>query len=440
MHIDEVARTGTPFQDTRRRSSRMQRPRGQTVGATTAPTEEGHDISHHASQSTSIEQTDPADAHVTGTTHDATVNRTADASKSIDEHADSWFVGDLNPEGIFSAMTDPDTVSGSSSGGVGVWLFRKVADKASNDNMQTLLKEPRSTVDSGMLSSKVIRGVYNEQCLRVLPGPADTQALTSIYTEQIHPIFPVIDTETYFSMQDDSPSKAILAQVICLAASSNKRAEGFLTLPSEPTAVSSRTFVEQLSSAIRLSLDLRLVTDKFVLIQVLTLLSLFSQLSADNHNSADLLSQAVSYAHTLGLHLQPSTGTSHNGRERELFCCLWTLDRLNAAFHGRPVMMHERDISRDLETCFQQQTGGPFKLLLRIVLLLDKVIDLYRPLSSVAAVSGWESMFPPFEDLLHSSSSSQTSPHLLGSFEKMLIPHSNAVAHLSTDFIPPSNG
>jgi len=30
-----------------------------------------------------------------------------------------------------------------------------------------------------------------------------------------------------------------------------------------------------------------------------------------------------------------------------VFCCVWALDKLNAAFHGRPVLVHERDSARE---------------------------------------------------------------------------------------------
>jgi hypothetical protein len=83
-----------------------------------------------------------------------------------------------------------------------------------------------------------------------------------------------------------------------------------------------------------------------------------------------------------------------------LFCCVWALDKLNAAFHGRPVMMHERDIGRDLEACFSQQEPC-FQLFLRTVSLLDKVIGLYRPRQDPSVMP--EHDFPLFEDLVERS-------------------------------------
>jgi hypothetical protein len=149
-----------------------------------------------------------------------------------------------------------------------------------------------------------------------------------------------------------------------------------------------------------------------VLIQVLALLSFFTQLSDNRHSSAELTARAISYAHTVGLHLQTNTSRKDHIYVTRLFCCIWALDRLNAAFHGRPVLMHERDFGRNLESCFQQQEGC-FQLLLRTVSLLDKVIELYRPTADGSEVS-WESDFPTFEELLLTSGALRVKSNLLG--------------------------
>jgi hypothetical protein len=61
-----------------------------------------------------------------------------------------------------------------------------------------------------------------------------------------------------------------------------------------------------------------------------------------------------------------------------LFLCAWTIDRLNAAFHGRPVLMHERDFDLGMKQCIARYKPA-FQVMLRVVDLLDKVISLYRP-------------------------------------------------------------
>lgn len=75
------------------------------------------------------------------------------------------------------------------------------------------------------------------------------------------------------------------------------------------------------------------------------------------------------------------------------------MDRMNAAFNGRAVSLHERDHRKDLDQCFQQQEP-PFRLFLEVIVLLDKVIELYRPLalSGNVPILSWD--FPAFEDLV----------------------------------------
>lgn len=339
----------------------------------------------------------------------------AGASK-VGRDENACFVGDLNPQAIFMTATNPESADETSSRGVGVWSSRKssVGGTGKNDRLEpaTTRISPSSSESDASLLQSIALPLLENQCYRLLPKASDVEILTSIYLEEVHPIFPVVHMQAYSDMPHESPAKLVLTQAICLAASSSTRAQEHLTLATA-TPMRSELFVRKLSSAITLSLDLKVINDKFVLIQILVILSLFTQLSKDSHMSADLVSQAVSYAYTLGLHLQQTQGIwSDHGGVTTLFCCLWALDRLNAAFHGRPVLIHERDLGRNLEVCFQQQSDC-FRLFLRVVLLLDKVIGLYRPSSDRI---GWESEFPVFEDLVHDNCSPKTSSHLLGAF------------------------
>lgn len=91
------------------------------------------------------------------------------------------------------------------------------------------------------------------------------------------------------------------------------------------------------------------------------------------------------------------------------------MDRMNAAFNGRPVSMHERDLRKDLEHCFERQEPC-FRLFLEVIVLLDKVIDLYRPVahSGDAPALTWD--FPDFEDVVLKCGSSQIGTTALGTF------------------------
>jgi Fungal specific transcription factor domain len=339
------------------------------------------------------------------------------ATRDLGDEDESRFVGDLNPEGIFLASTSPAATTGSAEpDGLGFWLSRRATDSVQGSYHRIPLKQSRSTLISNRdpLISKLLLPYLEDQCLSLLPKSADFESLSGIYFEHVHPIFPVLDRDAFGLMPNEMPAKVLLKQAICLAASTNGGAEQFLNL-SKDTTLGHKDFAEQLSLAIRTSLDLGLVKDRLVQIQVLAILSLFNQLSDDRHWSAELTGRAVSCVHTTGLHLQTYESRKDHDYVTRLFCCIWALDRLNAAFHGRPVLMHERDFGRDLKTCFAQQEGC-FHLFLQTVFLLDKVIDLYRPTADGSRI-GWESEFPSFEELLHETGSSRVSSHLVGERE-----------------------
>jgi hypothetical protein len=159
---------------------------------------------------------------------------------------------------------------------------------------------------------------------------------------------------------------------------------------------------------------LGLVADKIVRIPVLALLSHFSD-SPDNEDVASqYLSQAMQHAISLGLHIERHYQTDAENYSITLFCSLWALDRMNAAFGGRPVMMHAIDIGRDLKQCFQAQKPA-FRLLLEVTLLLDKVIGLYRP-SFGEEAERLELEFPSFEEIAVSCTSQHVTTNFLGTY------------------------
>lgn len=301
---------------------------------------------------------------------------------------------------------------------IGVWISHKSPAKFTKRNPTSVTDQPRSSSgnapDLGI--PRLFTSHLEDACMRLLPEESDFQSIYKIYLEDIHPIFPVIDQGAFESTPAGSPDGVLLRQAICLAASAKPMAKDFLKFDSQTTSFSSRTeFIREIVFAIRTSLNLGLVKDKLVLIQALSLMGLFTQFADDRDLSAELTASAISYCHTTGLHLRSkdnNTGSLASGSR--LFCCVWALDRLNAAFHGRPVLMHERDFDRDLETCFSEQEPC-FQLFLRTVLLLDKVISLYRP--EKEAVVPWEQDFPLFEDLVERSNALSVKSRLLGKTE-----------------------
>lgn len=74
---------------------------------------------------------------------------------------------------------------------------------------------------------------------------------------------------------------------------------------------------------------------------------------------------------------------------------------MNAAYCGRLVLMHEREIGVDMENCFKQQQPC-FRLVLLVVSLLSEVIGLYRP-ASLQQETQWDVPFPSLEELVTQS-------------------------------------
>lgn len=350
---------------------------------------------------------------------DGAIATPATHRSSFHEDGSPQFVGDLNPEGVFLTANIPTSPAGAARpDGVGVWLSHSAAHALLGRNATT---QSRVT-DS--FRSKLLLPYIEDQCLRLLPARQDIRQLQRIYWEEIAPIFPVLDRAAFEVLQDNSPEKVILTQAICLAASFSSKATKFLNL-ANLSVLSHKDFVDSLLLAMRLGVNFGQPYDTLVSIQAFALISLFTQLSTDRHLSTDFTGRAVSFSHTAGLHLKLQVDRRDGHYLRRLFLCVWALDRLNAAFHGRPVLIHERDFDFDLEPCFVEQEPC-FQLFLRNVLLLDQVIHLYRPIKDASPPS-WEHEFPTFEELVNASGATRVNSNLLATIETLY----HAVAMLS---------
>lgn len=346
-----------------------------------------------------------------------------EAPRRDSEAEDSRFVGDLNPEGIFLAATSPSTTRGPAQPDqIGVWLSEKPSrEKPSRWEPKYYSSLPARNVKSSSIyipdpvTSRLFLPHLEEQCLSLLPRSADLQALRKIYSEEIHPIFPILDFSRIDALPSHSPTNILLNQAICLAASSSWSSKRFLRLPVADQTVATlnrKEFAQHMSLAMRTSLNLGLVKDRLSLIQIYALLSMFTQFSDERPISAELSGQAVNHLQTLGLHVLAVKNRKDKDHALRVFCCVWALDRLNAAFHGRPVLMHERDFGQNLESSIKAQESS-FQLFLRIVLLLDKVIDLYRPKPD-DAIQEWKESFPHFEEIVYQSGALRVRANLLG--------------------------
>ena len=313
----------------------------------------------------------------------------------------SRFIGDLNPEGVFLAATNPESTRNTSSvDSIGVWLADKLSKRAVQFDPRVPQQPPRASLFYGStpMIQIVLAPILEQECLSVLPPPGDLDALCLLYFGKVHPIFPVIDEKRFRGLPLATPARILIQQGICLVASMNFSMEEHLRLEIGGPRLRYGEFGTRMLAALRMSVEFGLVTDKIVLISALALMSFFVEGSEGRELSTHHCGKAVQYVHSLGLHLQGQHTDQVDGHAVSLFCCIWALDRLNAAFHGRPVLMHQRDIGRNLEECADQQQT-PFRLLLRVIILLDRVIDMYRPMLSPDEAE-WEGDFPLLEDLL----------------------------------------
>ena len=199
------------------------------------------------------------------------------------EGQSSRFIGDLSPEGLFLAATSPGTTADNS---IGTYL----SSSSTRTAFQGLIS-PRTASNlfrgSGSLVQKVLLPMLEHECISMVPTPARMEALSRIYFEKVHPIFPVIDKQAYNILDATDPGKVLLQQGICLAASKNFIAREYLVLPESQQALPCRTFGERLSSAMRMSMEIGLVSNKILIIEALALMSQFM----DNPAGEDITSQ-----------------------------------------------------------------------------------------------------------------------------------------------------
>jgi hypothetical protein len=351
------------------------------------------------------------------------VEETASNAREPSERSEihsSRFIGDLNPQGVFIEATSAAERDSSHRGGVGVWHPKDISNETINltSNGFSAASQLGGYFQSNSLVRESLSTYLQTQFLHCAPPTPHFNALKDIYLRKVHPIFPILD-QWNFSVDDVSPSTTIMKQALCLAASTNWEAAPHLRLGSDGPLLTHQEFSRRLSATMRSAIDFGLVTDKLVLIRALAVLSLFMQTSNNLEEDlpALLSSRAIHHMQTLGLH-QLRAGQDSDTIET-LFCALWTLDRLTAAFYGRPVVLHENDIGRDLDACTKKQEPC-FRLFLMVVRWLDKVISLYRP-NSTTSVTQLAIEMPDFEDMIVAAETTRVPDTILGMSISLLL-------------------
>ncbi|KAI1419909.1 hypothetical protein F5Y12DRAFT_177546 [Xylaria sp. FL1777] len=296
------------------------------------------------------------------------------SDKREETHASTYF-GDLNPEAILMEATSLCSRRDvSAPGGLGIWQV-SIPPRPSTQSSSV----PSVQSSSRRAVQDMVRSYLWNHCLPCRPPASDYAVLRRIYFEKMNPIFPIFEDPPVFSVPDES-TEILVQQVVSLAAAADPEATQHLRVSPNGPLMSRQEFCACLSNSVLATLDAGIVTDRVWLVRLSAALSLYTQ--PTNTEEADipalLNSRAVHQVHTLGLQMAVDDAHPKKDMIRTIFCCIWALDRITGAFYGRARLMHQQDIGWNFDDCVRAQ-APPFRLLLMIIKLLDKIIDLYCP-------------------------------------------------------------
>ncbi|KAK3348794.1 hypothetical protein B0T25DRAFT_229720 [Lasiosphaeria hispida] len=353
------------------------------------------------------------------------------------------FLGDTNPEGVLVEATMANmsrTVTSEDETGPGFWgttttggLVGKVpvilddspaaARVTPQPNLKTTLYDVpggaymvipgegttnlKVPVTDAAAFFRLSREAFVQElgCL-VCPSDANWEGLRGIYQTKIHPIFPIFEAHTLTEVTE-APSRVghLIKASVCLAAASDRDASKYLSLNKWPQVTPtgavppelwqrsaepvmyleySQTVVKFIKEGLR-ELQARDSGHMLNSMRIMALTCMFWQPAPScRFEPLNFFAVLVSMVHTYGIHLRDMVdmGELHQGdvnREdvARLFKCLYALDRLTSALSGRPIMFHNYDLL--MTPRFTKKDSPSFKLFMSLILLLDQVIELYRP-------------------------------------------------------------
>ncbi|SPQ24542.1 cb79ad8b-ce1a-4679-8f56-029cf405b5ce [Thermothielavioides terrestris] len=263
---------------------------------------------------------------------------------------------------------------------------------------------------------------------KVMPSDAEWKALRDIYLAKIHPIFPIYDESTLLVLPEEPTLRGLIQASVCLAAATDPEAGRFLTFKNHVLGASpSQTVVpyDEYSRGVAELINKRLAelqeSRRISLvqqIQVMALTCLYWQPAnpTERFEPMSLYARLVALVHTHGVHLDVLARTQAcrpQNRQRSgsrLFKCLYALDRLVGAIGGRPFMFHNYDLMR----VPRPEADDPpiFRLFIALILLLDQVVELYRPSPKISYVD-----IPVFEHMVIDAGAEGEPDSLLATLE-----------------------
>lgn len=306
----------------------------------------------------------------------------------------------MNPESTLLNLPVPTTDNSRKqpNDDIGVWVDRNEWDA---------LVAQRN--DGTNQSNVTNQGLQSNQ----RPDPAALPPLIDIYFQKIHPLLPLLDEDEFKQSRESGTIPELLVHAMCLVAAKDTEAAPYLRSSDSNAPISPRHFCSMLHTSIIAALKPRSRIEKVTLMRILALTSLHTEGAEGAEEASILLSQALHYGQTLGIHLgsQASAPTGSDLIMKRLFWCLWALDRVNAATNGRPVIMSDIDIAMDPFT--PGESGFPaFEAWLRVAHLLNQIIDFYRPTNDTSS-TGWEGDYPGLEEIIDEVGGWQLSSSIL---------------------------
>ncbi|KAI5851471.1 hypothetical protein DFP73DRAFT_472294 [Morchella snyderi] len=302
------------------------------------------------------------------------------------------FIGDLNPESVFLMANDIDPASTSEvatdRSDVGVWVSQSPEPLLRHKGLKRRFQDQESSKKPTAVApaaecgpEKHLEAYLSSLSAYALPTRSCIEILLQLYYNSIHPLFPIIDDTTCALFRTPDKIPTVLLQSILLVASRHADAVTHLRLSASGELLKPFEFSVRIEARIKALLYADDERDRMNLVRVYALLSL-----GGGNESSRNLAMAIHHAHSLGLHIR-------NSRAEELWWCLWTLDKLQAAMNGRPILVKLEDVSIDRPTKPKGGRGAGFRIMVKLAELLESVIVLYRPGNE----KDWEHPFPEFE-------------------------------------------
>lgn len=321
------------------------------------------------------------------------------------------FLGYLNPEAVLREQVHSVHERGKSVQSppiipsIGQWIEDHEKPPTGQPGVPTTrLNEtsPPQSAQEGAVQ-KSLQAYLDAVGVAIVPPRKDQDALVDIYFTYVHPLLPIVDKNLFSTWYTEGREPRMLLQAICIVASKHADAAENLLLGDDARKLSPREFSQRLYNAVIVGIEAKLEKNRVILIQVLALISLHCE-GPDGAEQASMhLAQAIHHAHTFGLqfgHQWKNQKSDSQENLEDLFWCLWSLDKINACMHGRPLIMHDRDNSLTKLPTDPEKRSSPFGVWLQIAEMLDKVIDYYRPGRS-AEETGWEGDdFLGFEEMV----------------------------------------